>query len=210
MFNYICRMSLTLIIIAITAVVSFMALNNYDLFYKLQFNAYQAVRRREYYRFFSHAFVHANYMHLLVNLFVLYGFGRIVEAWMGGLSGSNGGFNFALLYLGGVAFASIPAVRRHKDNPSYNAVGASGAVSAVLFSAILFQPLSKIYLLFIPIGIPAFIFGPLYLAYEIYMDKRAGDHVAHDAHYWGAIFGLLYTVTLYPEVITIFIQSIAG
>ena len=166
--------------------------------------------RKQWHRLLSHALVHADFMHLLVNMIVLWSFGRIVEAYFTGMFGFQGNYYFLMLYAGGVVIASLPSLFKHKDNPSYNAVGASGAVSAVLFSAILFQPLSKIYLFFIPIGIPAFIFGPLYLAYEIYMDKKSQDRVAHDAHYWGAIFGLLFTIVVQPEIVPYFFNQILG
>ncbi|HAS35915.1 MAG TPA: rhomboid family intramembrane serine protease [Flavobacteriales bacterium] len=203
-------MSLNTLLILLTAVVSFLSFNNHDLFAKMEFNAYLTYHRKQWHRLFSHALIHADFMHLLVNMIVLWSFGRIVEAYFTGMFGMQGNYYFLMLYAGGVVVASLPSLFRHKDNPAYNAVGASGAVSAVLFSAILFEPMSKIYLFFIPIGIPAFIFGPLYLAYEIYMDKKSQDRVAHDAHYWGAIFGLLFTILVQPKIVVYFFEQILG
>lgn len=199
----------TLIIIA-TAIVSFLSFSNQELFRKLQYNPWLSFHRKEWYRLISHSFVHADMFHLIINMFVLWSFGRIVEAWFASLFGAKGLWFYVLLYFGGVLFASLPAMRKQRDNPAYNAVGASGAVSAVLFAAILLQPLSKIYLFFIPIGIPAFIFGPLYLFYEVYMDKRSGDHIAHDAHYFGAIFGLVFPIILEPGILMNFINQITN
>ena len=114
-----------------------------------------------------------------------------------------------LLYLGGIFFAALPALKKHKDHSHYNAVGASGAVSAVLFTSILFMPTQGIRFIFVPIDIPAFVFGGLYLAFEWYMDKKSNDNVAHDAHFWGAIFGIAFTIVLAPEIGLSCIQQIA-
>ena len=103
----------------------------------------------------------------------------------------------------------LPSFGKHKDDPAYNAVGASGAVSAVVFASILFVPLGKIYLFFVPIGIPAFIFGGLYLIYSAYMAKRAKDNIGHDAHFWGALFGIVFTIALKPKIFLYFIDQIA-
>lgn len=203
-------MSVNTLLIAITAIVSFLSFNNRELFVKLEYNPWLAYHRKQWYRLLSHSLVHGDIMHLIINMFVLWGFGRVVEAWFGSLFGMKGLWFYFVLYLGGVLFASLPALKKHRDNPGYNAVGASGAVSAVLFAAIILQPLSKIYLFFIPIGIPAFIFGPLYLFYEVYMDKRQGDHIAHDAHYYGAIFGLLFPIILKPALLLNFFDQISN
>ncbi len=203
-------MSVNTIIIVITAAISLMSFSNQNLFSKLCYNPWMTYHRKQWYRLLSHALIHADFFHLIINMFVLWSFGRIVEAWFAGLFGVKGLWFYFLLYLGGVLFASLPALRKQRDNPGYNAVGASGAVSAVLFAAILLQPLSKIYLFFIPIGIPAFIFGPLYLFYEIYMDKRQEGNIAHDAHYFGAIFGLLFCILLKPALLLNFVNQIAN
>jgi membrane associated rhomboid family serine protease len=148
-------------------------------------------------------------MHLLVNMYVFYIFGgvteRIFESVLGGLKGS---LFFLLLYLGGVLFATLPAYKKHRDNHYYNSVGASGAVSAVLFASIVLLPTNSIYLFFIPIPIPAFIFGVLYLWYENYMDKRSQDNVAHDAHFWGALFGVVFTLLAVPNSFLNFVSQV--
>ena len=201
-------MTINTLIIAITAIISFLSFSNRDLFAKLEYNPWLCYHRKQWYRMISHALIHADLFHLLVNMFVLWSFGRIVEAWFGNLFGIKGIWFYLLLYVGGVLFASLPGLRKHRDDPAYNAVGASGAVSAVLFAAILLQPLSEIRLFLIPFGIPAFIFGPLYLFYEVYMDKRSSDRIAHDAHYYGAVFGLLFCVLLEPRIFINFLNQI--
>ena len=193
------ELSLTNIIIGITAVVSLLALNNGELFRKLEYNPYLVYHRKQWYRYISHAFIHADLFHLFINMFVLYMFGGFTERFFVQVFGLQGYFYYVLLYLGGVLFASLPAIRKHRDNPSYNAVGASGAVSAVVFSAILINPVMKLYLFF-ALPIPAFVFGALYLYYEYYMDKKGGGRIAHDAHFWGAIYGAAATIAFEPKL----------
>jgi membrane associated rhomboid family serine protease len=194
-------MSVTLIIIVVTALVSLLAFNNHEMFRRLAFNAYDIKHFKNSYRFLSYALIHADWVHLLVNMMVLYSFGRIVEQYYEILFGSKGILYFILLYVGGTALSTLPSYGKHKDDYTYTAVGASGAVSAVVFASILFDPLSKIYIFLIPIGIPAIVFGVLYLVYSAYMGKKNIDNVGHDAHFWGAVFGFVFTIGLKPELI---------
>lgn len=203
-------MSLTLLIIIATVGFSIVAFQRRELFYRFEFNPYVTINNKQWYRVVTHALIHADWMHLFVNMFVLYNFGSNVEKIFLGLFGVKGKLYFLLLYIGGVLFASLPGLRNHQNNPRYNAVGASGAVSAVLFSSIVFMPMSKIYLFFIPIGIPAFIFGAIYLAYEVYASKNSSDHIAHDAHYVGAIFGVVFTIILEPKLVLNFFSQVFG
>jgi membrane associated rhomboid family serine protease len=194
-------MSVTLIIIAVTVIVSFLAFNNHEIFRRLAFNAYDIKHFKNSYRFLSYALIHADWIHLLVNMMVLYSFGRVVEQYYEILFGLKGFLYFILLYVGGTALSTLPSYGKHKDDYTYTAVGASGAVSAVVFASILFDPLSKIYIFLIPIGIPAIVFGILYLVYSAYMGKKNIDNVGHDAHFWGAVFGFVFTIILKPELI---------
>lgn len=200
---------ITTFIVGFTVLISVLCFSNANLFHKLEFNAFLANgSNKQKYRFFTHAFVHGDWMHLFFNMYVLYSFGRIAEMSYSFTFGAKGDFYFVLLYLGGILFSTLPAFQRHKTNPHYNAVGASGAVSAVLFASILFNPMSKIYIIFIPVGIPAVVFGALYLALEYYLDKRGNDNIAHDAHLWGGIFGLVFTIVLNPNILLSFINKI--
>lgn len=206
-------MSVTLIIIIITVASSLLANKNDELYSKLLFNPYLTVEYKQWYRIISHAFLHDrnNTFHLIFNMYVLYSFGRILENLLTQVVGVFGALFFLLIYFGGIVFATIPGLIKHKGNPSYNSIGASGAVSAVLFAVIAFVPLSGgIGILFIPISLPPIVFGVLYIGYEIYMDKRGGTNVAHDAHIWGAIFGFLFTLFFIPGVLTNFISQIVG
>lgn len=199
---------MTLAIIIITVIVSYAAMQRSDVFAKLQFNAYLIKHGKEWYRALSHALVHAGWLHLLVNMWVLWNFGTVAEQFFEAYRGELGMVMYLALYVGGVLFSTLPAYRKHQDNFNYNAVGASGAVSAALFSAIYFMPTMGIYIMFIPIAIPAFVVGPLYLAYEWYQHKQSSDNVAHDAHFWGAAFGFVVSVMLIPEQFSMFVKEI--
>lgn len=195
-------MAITLIIIAVTVLVSIIAFGNHELFRRLAFNAYDIKHFKNSYRFLSYALIHADWIHLLVNMMVLYSFGRVVETYYEAYFGLKGVLYYLLLYIGGTALSTLPSYGKHKDDYSYTAVGASGAVSAVLFASIVFMPLGKITIFPIPIGIPAILFGPLFLIYSAYMNKKNIDNVGHDVHFWGAIFGFVFTIALKPELLS--------
>lgn len=200
---------MTFIIVIITGVVSFAAFQNRELMAKLMFNAYLVKHSNEWFRVITHAFVHSGWMHLMVNMWVLWNFGDMTENGFVEYRGSGGSLIFVALYIGGILFATLPSYRRHQDDFSYNAVGASGAVAAVLFSAIYFSPTMNLMLMFIPIPIPAIIFGVFYLALEWYLDKQSNDNIAHDAHFWGAAFGFSFSVLMAPDRMQYFVQEIS-
>ncbi len=201
-------MIVTYVIIAISVITSLVAFNRPDIFDKLKFNAYAINKHKEWYRFFSYGLIHADYMHLFINMFVFYSFGGIVENIFHIYFDSEATLFYILLYVGGIAFSSLWDFGKYKNNSYYNAVGASGAVSAILFSSIILYPQGKIFLFFIPIGIPAPIFGILYLAYSAYMAKKGTDNVGHSAHFWGAIYGVVFTIALKPELTIMFIHNL--
>jgi membrane associated rhomboid family serine protease len=194
-------MTVTIVIILVTVAVSILAFSNHELFRRLAFNAYDIKHFKNSYRFVSYALIHADWIHLLINMMVLYSFGRVVETYYGFYFGNKAIFYYVLLYIGSTALSTLPSYGKHKDDYTYTAVGASGAVSAVVFASIIFDPLSKIYLFLIPIGIPAIIFGGLYLVYSWYMGKKNIDNVGHDVHFWGAIFGFVFTIVLKPSLL---------
>ncbi|PJA07979.1 MAG: rhomboid family intramembrane serine protease [Flavobacteriales bacterium CG_4_10_14_0_2_um_filter_32_8] len=204
-------LSITLIIIIITVAVSLYANSNPELYNKLVFNPYQVVHRKEWYRVFTHAFIHDqnNILHLIFNMYVLYSFGNAVESILLNQLQGLGILYYLFIYIGGIAIATLPAIIKHKDNYNYNSVGASGAVSAVLFSTIAFVPFSGgIGIMFIPISIPPLVFGVLYIAYEMYMQKKGGTNIAHDAHIWGAIFGFVFTLLFVPGAFSNFVMQL--
>jgi membrane associated rhomboid family serine protease len=208
------ELSITLIIIIITVGVSLYANGKPELYGKLLFNPYQVVHRKEWHRIFTHALIHdqQNIFHLFFNMYVLYSFGNAVENLLMRTVGGMSFFYYLFIYVGGIFVATIPALIKHKDNYGYNSVGASGGVAAVLFATIAFVPFTSsgggIRVMFIPIDIPPLIFGVLYIAYEMYMQKRGGTNIAHDAHIWGAIFGLVFTLVFVPGAFLNFIAQI--
>lgn len=199
---------MTLYIVIVTGVVSFLAFQNRETLAKLMFNPYLVKHSNQWYRSVTHAFIHSGWMHLLVNMWVLWNFGGIVENAFASERGNLGVPIFLGLYLGGILFATLPSFKRHQNNFHYNSLGASGAVAAVLFASIYFNPTMDLIIMFIPIPIPAVVFGSLYLALEWYMDKKSNDHIAHDAHFWGAAFGFTYAVIMVPSQLEWFIEAI--
>ena len=201
---------MTIILIITTSLISILAFNNHDLFSKLQFNAYQVYHRKQWYRLITHGFIHADYWHLIINMFVLFFFGRNTEAYLKELV-RNGIITmpvvvFLLLYFISMAFASTISLFKHKDDIWYNSVGASGAVSALLFFSIFFDPWSTITVYFIPVyGI---IFALLYVFYCHYMARRGGDNIAHEAHLLGAVFGFIFPLFLNFNLYKFFIHQL--
>jgi membrane associated rhomboid family serine protease len=203
-------MMLTYLIIAFTCLVSIPAFGNRTMFGKMVFNPSIIKENNEWYRFLTHALLHADFIHLAVNMYVLFSFGTMVERdFVLDFGPVRGEIYFFLLYLISIPASSVASYEKHKDDYSYNAVGASGAVSAVLFAAIFLEPTGKYSLMFPPIrNIPAPIFGALYLAYCVYAEKHAKDNVAHGVHYWGAIFGIVFTLVVLPESFFSFIDAV--
>ncbi len=201
-------MNITIFIIILTALTSIMAFSNSELFYKMKFNAYLIHHNKQWYRFFTHALIHVDWMHLLINMFVLWSFGSIVEQLFVIYFEGKAVLYFLLLYIGGILFSSVWSYGKHKNNDFYNAVGASGAVSAVLFSSIIMYPQGEIIFLLFPVPIPAYIFGVLYLIYSAYMSKKSNDNIGHDAHFWGAVYGIVFTIVLNPGFIVSFVETI--
>jgi membrane associated rhomboid family serine protease len=176
---------------------SIASFGNIALFDRLKFNAYAVSREKQYYRLFTHAFIHANYTHLFVNMFVLFSFGTAVESLFEIYFGNFGMLLYVILFVGGLIAASMPAMKKHADNPYYNAVGASGAVAAVLFCYILMRPVSMLSLMLV-LPLPAFVFGILYIWYESKMQDK-NDGIAHDAHIFGALLGFTLPLVFNPE-----------
>ncbi|HEY9131544.1 MAG TPA: rhomboid family intramembrane serine protease [Dyella sp.] len=194
----------TLIIIGITCVVSFMAFNNQRLMNDLILWPPAIERQREYYRLVTYGAIHADFGHLFVNMLTLFFFGRVMEGFY---THTLGQFGFVLFYLGGLIVSILPTYLSNRGNANYRSLGASGAVSAVLFASILFQPWAKLYLYF-AIPIPAILYAVLYVIYSIYMDRRGQGNVNHSAHLWGAAYGVAFTLMVQPERLSIFLDQL--
>jgi membrane associated rhomboid family serine protease len=190
------ELSFTLIIVIITCLVSIGGLSNYKIMDDLIFYP-PAIQRRQYYRFITHGFVHADYFHLAFNMVALWSFGEAIEKVLFShpcVFGVNGKYFFLLLYFLGLIFASLPDYFRYRNSFHFRSLGASGAVSAVIFAAIALLPQMPINFLFIPIDIPGFIFGIIYLIASAYLDKRGGGNINHMAHIFGALFGIIFVL----------------
>lgn len=192
-------LSQTVIIIAITTLVSFIAFSNRTLKGQLIFYP-PAIKQGQVYRFVTYGFIHADGGHLLFNLFTLYFFGTAMEDLYNQFLG---GYGFIAFYLLALVVSIFPSYLQNINNASYASLGASGAVSAVLFAYILVAPWQMLYL-FAAVPIPAIVFAVAYVAYSIYAQKKARDNINHNAHLWGAAFGIAATIALYPKVIEYF------
>ncbi len=199
---------ITYIIIAVTGIFSYMAFSNRDLFNKYLFDPYLIKHKKQYYRVITHAFLHGGWSHLLINMFVLWQFGAFVESVFNQEFGILGSVFYLVLYFGGIIFSSIPSLQKHGDNPYYTSIGASGAVAAILFSYILMFPTRSLYFMGI-VPIPAILFGVLYVWYEKRLaNQNVNDGIGHDAHYYGAVFGLLATIIFKPSFLMGFFSKI--
>lgn len=196
--------TITYLIIAVNAVVSLTALYAAPGFLEKGYlKPYRVVRENTWYEMISSGFLHANLGHLFVNMLTLYFFGRILEQLLGPVY-------FIALYFSGLIVAGIPSVIKFKDDPNYATLGASGAVSAVLFAFIFLFPFESLYLMFIPIPIPAFIFGVLYLFYSMYASKQERGRINHEAHTAGAVWGVLFMIIFIPQSVSRLIELLGG
>ena len=213
-----------LILVGLTVAISAYAWSNPELMESWILRPYRMARdQSQFYRFLTSGFLHADWGHLLFNMIAFYSFGGLVLSAMSngtsapgidGFGGIGGIWRFLVLYLGGIIVSDIPTYFRHRDDRSYGSLGASGGVASVLFAGVIFSPLNKIYMMFIPVGIPGFIFGFLYLAYSYYQGRRRGDNINHDAHFYGALYGVALTLLFMPSAgleffrqINLFIKS---
>lgn len=189
-----------LFFLILTVLISWQAFQNQALLSRLLLEPYAVKHRGEFYRLLSHMLVHADFTHLAFNMMTLYFIGSYLEQiWQLQFGVSNARIYLFLLYVVGGLCATLWPMMRNQDNPSYRSLGASGAVSAILFAFILWDPNQALYLMFIPIPIPAYIFGPLYLAFEYYSMRKGKTGIAHDAHIGGAVFGVLFVLLIAPE-----------
>lgn len=200
---------ITIIIIIITSLVSIMCFNGGSIANKIIFNAFSVWHNKEWHRMLSYGLVHSGWGHLIFNMLTLYFFGCVVEQYFAAAFGQTAGVVlYILMYVSAIAVSTIGDLVKYRNDSNYNAVGASGAVSAVLFASILFEPKMGIYFYFIPIPIPGYIFAPLYLLYCWYMAKRNIDNIGHTAHLWGALYGFLFPLVCRPDIFSYFLANL--
>lgn len=198
-------LSLSLIIIIITCIISIMSFNRPGEIDKLSMWPYMVKEHKQYYRFITGGLVHADYMHLGFNMLTMWFFGAPIEIAFRMLFGNK--IYFLVFYVLALILSDVPSYMKHYSNYSFRSIGASGAVSAVVFAAILFQPWARISVFFIPM--PAIVYGVLFLGYSFYMSRRGGDGINHDAHFWGAVFGFIFPLCIKPELAERFIHQIS-
>lgn len=196
-----------LILIVLTVLVSWAAFNNRKLLDRLILWPPAIDRHKQYDRLVTHGFIHADFPHLLFNMVTLYFFGGPIERLMERLTGSL--LTYPLFYLAALVVAILPSYLKNQKNPNYFSLGASGAVSAVLFAYILLAPWTGIYFFFIPIPIPAILYALFYVGYSIWMDRRGGDNINHSAHLAGAAFGVMFLLIMEPSVLQHFLDELA-
>ncbi|WP_242103951.1 MULTISPECIES: rhomboid family intramembrane serine protease [unclassified Lysobacter] len=193
----------TFLLIGVTVLVSWQAFNNRVLLDRLILWPPAIDRNRQYDRLVTHGFIHADGQHLLFNMITLFFFGRAIEPVFVEKIGLVG---FIAFYLSAIVIAILPTYMNHRHDSGYRSLGASGAVSAVLFSYILFAPWSLIYVFFLPV--PAVLYAVAYIGYSIWMDRHGTDNVNHSAHLWGAAYGVMFTLLLEPDVLGLFMQRL--
>tara|TARA_A100001015_G_C14944486_1_gene694022 strand:- start:852 stop:1487 length:636 start_codon:yes stop_codon:yes gene_type:complete len=199
--------SYTIILIIITCIISFITFNNEEIKSNLLFSPYQYVNYKKWWILISHGFIHADFLHLFFNMYVLYIFGPTLEFYFIN-SSELGAFYYIGFYLLGIIFSTLPSILKHKNNPIYNSLGASGAVSSVVFAYIIIYPLRELGLILIPgLFLPGFIFGIIYLLAEHYLSKKQYSNIAHDAHISGSLFGVFFIVIYDFNNLLIFFQK---
>ncbi len=196
---------LTLVLIAVTVLVSWQAFERPRLIERLILWPPAIERKHQYDRLVTHGFIHADWQHLLFNMITLFFFGRAVEPVFTQFLGPVG---YLFFYLSAIVVAILPTWLRHRHDARYRSLGASGAVSAVLFAYILLSPWSRIFVFFLPV--PAIVYGVAYVAYSFWMDRQGGDHINHSAHLSGAIYGVLFMLLMEPRVGSVFLERLVN
>ena len=195
------------IIIGLTLLCSFIGFSNREFFDKNKFSPYAISRNpKEWHRFITSGFLHADFMHLFLNMYVFFSFGNYLNSIYKIYFDGKGDLLFLALYLTGIAAANIPTFLKEKNNYAYESIGASGSVAAILYATILIEPQSTISMM--GIQMPAIVFGAIYLAVEFFLSRRDTGRINHDAHFWGALYGFVFTGIFKPELFLNFIEKI--
>jgi membrane associated rhomboid family serine protease len=200
--------SITILLICITVAVSFSTFNKPCLQHRLTMNPNVIKTKGQYYRFISSGFIHKDHMHLLWNMFSFYFFGTAVEHDFNSLFGEAGMYYFLVLYLTAIVISDLPTYFKERNHVGYNSLGASGGVGSVIFVFIILQPLQSICLYF-ALCMPGFVFGAGYMLYTYYQGRKSSDNINHDAHLYGALYGLLFCAIVYPASLLEFYQQVS-
>lgn len=200
-------MQITYILMAVIGLVTYFAWQRPEWHRKLMLNPYSVIYQKKYYQLITSGFVHNSSIHLFLNLFTLYFFGLAIEQIFYTYFGNIGLVLYVVLFLTAITVANIPTTQKHKNNSGYNSLGASGGVSALVMAFILFDP-TRDLCLYAVLCLPGYILGALFIAYSIIMSRRNMDNINHDAHLFGALYGLAFTLMLRPSTFTKFIEAI--
>ena len=209
------ELSITLIIIIVTTLVSISGFSSHKIMDDLIFYPPAVTQQKQWWRFITCGLIHADFGHLILNMYALYIFGVQVERAFISIFGQHGNFVYLLMYVSALIVCLLPTYRKHRNNYYYRSLGASGAVSAVIFCFILLFPLQKLGLIFFPVMIPGFIFGTLYLIVSSILERRSADNINHSAHIWGALYGIVFLIvasnffSAYP-VLQNFVDNVRG
>lgn len=198
---------MTIAIILITSLISLAGFYNNTVSDALIFNPYLIKHKKEWWRFLTCGLLHADFIHLFINMFVLFSFGQATEHYYSYAFGSKATLMYLTLYISGIFAANVSTYYKFHHIPTYRSLGASGAVSAILFTTLVFNPYAKIYLYGI-IGLPGIVIGLAYLVYSYYMSKKEGDHINHEAHFYGAIYGFIFPIAFKPALFLVFINQL--
>jgi len=201
-------LSITVVLIIITAISSYFGINNAAFMERCMFIPYKIKRSGQWDRFITSGFIHKDYIHLLFNMFTFYFFGGVVEqllAYQFGLI--VGGVIYVIFYILGIIISDIPTYLKNKDNSYYRALGASGGTAATVFASIIIRPLSDICLFGI-VCLPGFALGVMFLIYSAVQARKDSDGINHDAHFYGAVFGIAVILIIFPQSGVNFIQEI--
>jgi len=204
--NDVANYPVTLALIVVNVIISLIAMNNQDVMSKTIMWPYGVKRHNQFYRFITSGFIHADYIHLFFNMFTLLFFGQVVEIYFS-LYGLGGNIAYIVLYFLALIASDLPTYLKQKDNYNYHCLGASGAVSAIVFAAVVFDPWGSIYL-YGALKISALVYAVLYIVYCVTMSKRGGDNINHDAHLWGSLFGFGFTIALIAAMQPALFESI--
>lgn len=202
-------MSITIAIVIITVLISIWAWRDPSLMDRWVMNPYKVTHQGQYYRLVTSGFLHADFGHLFFNMFSFWIFGGLIERIFLGLFGPGGAIALFVFYVIGIIVSDLPTLIKHRNNSRYNSLGASGGVSSIIFAAILFFPLQDICLYGI-FCMPGFIFGILYLIYSYYESRRGAGFINHEGQFYGALFGVVCMIIVYPPVVPSFVEQIAG
>ncbi len=200
-------MNIVSIITIITTIVSILGFRNPDIFQKLMLSPYKVFHDKDYHRIVTHGFLHADWFHLIINMVVFISFGEFLLSYFNYYFGINGTVLFLVFYLLSIVVSSAYSIYQNKNNSAYGAIGASGAVSAVVFAAIFFEPLQKIAL-FGVLPMPGIVYALAYLSYSYYMSKKSYDNIGHDAHFFGAVFGIIFPILVKPYLLEVFFHKL--